>query len=236
MKEYAQPQTIEAADGFPIDNPKFQGGAQEVMAVIHGNKPVCACHFDSDHIPSRTALRTFTFKHVYSASKKVALCRYEYATNLYYYFRQENIKKAYLLSCLWQGAYVDLFDNNVFNIVVGLLLGYKKQDIRAWFVMELQELFDMDFNDKKQRRAFLGRSDFQKEKQRIVAQFEDDYAVAEARLKTVLEGLQIPTEWKEKITTLVPPKKRIQHHMYRSKLVKPRYIQKPNKWTGSLRS
>lgn len=235
MVEEAQPQTIEADDGFPILNNKFCGHAQEIMAIIQKNKPMAMTEFDENHVNSNIIARTinrylgsecrkYTYQEVYDASKKVNLVYYPRDTDVNIFFLKENMKDAYILWDIQEngmlfplnyGSGKTLYD--VSNIVVGILLGYKKKDIRAWFVMGLQNEFKMKFSNLDQRAEFIQKHEFKKRRDEIAAEFETNYKKAIDRLNVIREYEEVPPEWESKLKTLEPPKPSLMKGMFGKK-------------------
>jgi hypothetical protein len=221
--ENAEPQTIEADDGFPISNIKFCAEAQEVMAVIHNNKPVAATTFkegyfhkkmvykiENNKVTQLSDCKEYTYSQVYNASKSVDLLRFPFRDS-YFYFLRHHIKDAYILYKIW-------FENHTFgvnyksekgytilNIIVGTLLGYKKKDIRAWFVRGLEQEFKMDFDNPEQRKEFIRDPKFIARKDEIVTQFEKEYKVAAKKLADIKEKIHVPESWLSKTSKLSPP-------------------------------
>jgi hypothetical protein len=214
--EDVQPQTIEAEDGFPMENMKFCGSAQEIMAIIQKNKPMAMTKMDKDYKHGRFVAvftkngeevvedhdcKKYTYQEVYDASKKVNLVYYPIDTETNIFFLKENMKDAYIL---W-----DIEENGMTfaNIVIGILLGYKKKDIRAWFVMRLQHEFNMKFDNLDQRSEFIRKPEFKKRRDEIAAEFETNYKKAIDRLNIIREYEEVPPNWESKLKTLEPPKK-----------------------------
>lgn len=226
-KESAEPQTIEAPDGFPLENLKFCGGAQEIMAVLQGRKPVALSSFDKgyQHIDTVTSLQgkgvpkmhlcePYTYEDVYEASLRVPLQRFQYdkhqGEKLYLYFLEETLQEAYLLDCLWGTRSLDLVSRyelslDQSNILVGVLLGYKKKDIRAWFTMALQQIFSIDFDSLAKRETLIKRKDLLDAKAKIWTQFEKEWRTAKDRLDQMRKEVKVPAAWKAKTTHLPPP-------------------------------
>lgn len=232
--EKAQPQTIMAPDGFPIENLKFCGGAQEIMAVIQGNKPVAASTFDKPYIQSYVytnlksksptfteyhTCRPYTYEDVYTASKNVNLVRYQYDSlpdpfdplkkiPIYYYFLKKNTNTAYLLSYLWSDETTEVksaLSFQEYNIIVGILLGYKKKDICAWFLTGLQSEFNIDFNNLDMRPEVLQNNKILARRDEIIEAFESSWKSAHSKLKDLQKSLPVPKEWKASLTKLDPP-------------------------------
>lgn len=220
--EKAEPQTIEAEDGFPILNIKFCGDAQEVMAVIQGNKPVASTNFKEGYIPHKMVhkiennriiewsdCKEYTYSQVYNASKSVDLLRFPKGKG-YYYFLRDHIVDTYILYKIWDedemfGLQDDETSYNIFNIIVGILLGYEKKDIRAWFVMGLEHEFKMKFSNDKQRKEFIQKPEFISRRNEIASQFENEYKLAVKNLDDIKTTIKIPEEWVSKTSKLSPP-------------------------------
>ena len=227
--EFAQPQTIEDNHGLPTENIKFCGDAQELMAVIQGHKPVAANNFDRGYIhtpffgmvtknkqqvPIEHFCREYSYEDVYRASKKVHLLRYKYFKGAYFYFLREKSLEAYLLDLLWNnvleqarvlGQYnLDYSEN---NIIVGFLLGYKKKDIRAWFLMALENIHKLiDFNNLDTREEKAKTKKFLKKKEELLQEFEPAYASALKKFAKMKNEIQVPSAWMAKCTTLPAPR------------------------------
>lgn len=237
MKELAQPQTILAKDGFPIENHLFCGGAQEIMAIIQGNKPVAATDFDIGyiHYGMTSSLKSkkkkisdhkcypYTYEDVYKASKKVKLLRRRYGNNknfkTYYYFLDKTIQDAYLLSLLWGDKSDSIIkqyglNDNETHILIGILLGYKKKDIFAWFLGKLEEIKGVKFDDLNLRSSLLKNPKLQQAKELNLNMLEFEWNSTQAKLVAIRKETQVPASWKRSITTLPPPgtKTRKQKH------------------------
>lgn len=226
MVEQAQPQTILANDGFPIENQKFCGGAQEIMAILHNNKPVAATNFNKGYIFTnfQTSLKSktkklnpyhtckpYTYEDVFKSSKGKQLLRLKYGTkNNYLYFRKQNTTDAYILYSLW-GENSDTIQDTYnlsyeeVHIIIGLLLGYKRKDILSWFLMELEELFQISFDNLDERAAIVSNPEIQEKRNEITAVFSDIWKSASNKLELIRKELKPPNSWKAKITLLPKP-------------------------------
>jgi hypothetical protein len=228
--ERAEPQTILAKDGLPTENMKFCGGAQEMMAIIQGNKPVAATDFDRGYKPSATFIgfvienkeekmvehfcRQYTYEDVYRASKKVRLLRYKYMKGGYYYFLEKNTLYAYLLYLFWdEKQIVQLIryglTDDIVNILIGLLLGYKKKDICAWFLMALENQYKLiQFSNRDTRDQKAKSKKLLKKQEEILQQFEISYAAALKKFAEMKREVKVPAEWKAKCEPLPAPSSR----------------------------
>ena len=93
------------------------------------------------------------------------------------------------------------------NTVIGILLGYKKKDIRAWFVMGLRDEFNIDFDNLDERKEFIQIPEFRKRRDEIAEEFEDTWQRANDKLKEVEDTIEVPEDWIAKLKTLDPPSK-----------------------------
>jgi hypothetical protein len=228
MVEDVQPQTIEADDGFPMQNMKFCGRAQEIMAVIQKNKPIAATSFDKDYQHDRFVAifvkdgeevvedhdcNKYTYEQVYNESKKVNLVYHRRTNKGLLFFLKENMKDTYILYEIWdENNDFGLDDSkesyDILNTIIGILLGYKKKDIRAWFVMGLIHEFDMDFDNLDQRSEFIKKPEFKKRRDEIASEFETTYTNANEKLKEIRKEITVPSKWQSQLKTLEPPAKK----------------------------
>lgn len=237
MVEEAQPQTIEADDGFPMSNMKFCGSTQEIMAIIQKNKPMAMTSFDKDYehssfvaeftkngkkVREEHDCKKYTYKQVYNASKKVDLVYYPFPDHIQkngivikigLFFLKENMKDAHILWQMWKEDETFGLDDseesyNIYNTIIGILLGYKKKDIRAWFAMGLADEFKMDFDNLDQRSEFIKKPEFKKRRDEIAAEFETTYTKANKKLNEIRKDITVPPEWESKLKTLEPPTKK----------------------------
>lgn len=246
--EDVQPQTIELEDGFPMENMKFCGSAQEVMAIIQKNKPMAMAEIDKDYKRGRFVAifikdgqeivedhdcKQYTYDQVYKASKSVNLVYYPfpefkkpdngYIRKIKLFFLKENMKDAYILWKLWKQEEDYGMENteetyNIKNTIIGILLGYKKKDIRAWFVMKLQHEFDMDFNNIDQRSEFIQKPEFKKRRDEIASEFEKIYEKATKKLDEIRKEETVPESWSSQLKTLEqPPKKSLKERLFGKK-------------------
>ena len=148
-----QPQCIEhPTDGFPEDNPQWQGGYLDLLTVACGSKPLAivspreaALKFKKVDGVSRediqAALATSKLKAFSTVKlvpgKSVIACR------------KETRAAALLLRKLLVQT-PDMVDHKVYHVVVGVLLGYRKEDIRAWHLSNLlSDLYGRSFLENR---------------------------------------------------------------------------------------
>lgn len=224
--EHAEPQTVELEDGFPFENMKFCGYAQEIMAIIQKNKPMSFTEFGPDYkngsfiadfiingkkVEKLHSCKKYTYKEVYNQSKKVNLVYHPRNKKAYLFFLKENMKDAYILWEIWDnnnnfGMIRNEENYDIIHTIIGILLGYKKKDIRAWFLMELEDEFDMDFDNIDQRKEFIEKPEFRKRRDEIAEDFENTWKKANEKLKEVEDTIEVPESWISQLKTLEPPK------------------------------
>lgn len=127
-----EPQCVEGKDGFPKSNPKFLK-QDEALLVLKGIKPVC--------------IRNNAIKDKYPELKWI---KYKDTTSVFY--RDDTEHHARALIDLKTVANESTENAYLADIVMGLLLGYRMEDIRAWhFTGPLESIFMCDYFDNRKR-------------------------------------------------------------------------------------
>lgn len=153
-----QPQVIEGQDGFPLSNPRFCALYDELLAVANGIKPLAIIDIEVATYVCPPEQTLSSRCPVYDLVKTKACCdaanlqRMPYdGEDVVIVYRPENRKAADLLRDL---DHIIPGQDPTFHIVYGTLLGYRYEDIRAWyFTKDLSDHFDKPFISKKQKRS-----------------------------------------------------------------------------------
>lgn len=118
-----QPQCVEAKDGFPRRNATMFLKADNALQVSRGVKPIWVTDGKSASKAQAKYTDLMSVEHNPHDKEEAGaiLCRKE----------TESWAKAYGGLTKWFEEHPDL-DGMIYHIVAGMLLGYRKEDIRAW--------------------------------------------------------------------------------------------------------
>lgn len=197
---------IEGPDGFPMRNKKWCSASQELMQVIKGVKKVCLSNRDLDNFKDELwqndRCKRYTLNQIYTASKKVDLLIYvPYAKRPNYMkvaFLPENMKDAYLIDRLENdhfGKYIKTY--SVRDCITGILLQYKKEDIRAFCLLHyLDNEHHIEIKDQvgERRDEIYNQPSVQEIITKFMKKFEKIWESANKIIKKLKEE-EVPEEW-----------------------------------------
>lgn len=155
-----QPQTIEAADGFPARNKNFNNEYWfygELMAVATGCKPLAIESIDQVKFKYAGTGRWSDTRQVAAACRQANLHYIPYAADNVIVFQPKYLADAVLLQQM--GLYADgvlkpdSIPGLLYHIIEGILLGYNMEDIRAFQAIgALSTTFNCTYSDEERKR------------------------------------------------------------------------------------